>query len=323
MSQLSCAFCHAYWVRRLLFSSLYLGFLLLWWVLSEWLAERIWWVTVLAYIPQHGLLLPAFALLVWTALRRDARASAVNMASVLLVLFAFMGLRINFPRASADQSIRVVSYNIRGASDAAKFMDASKADIICVQESRDLEGLYNRLKAQLPQYQSINTGELTLFSKHPILENKVTRVPQSNRVWSESVLEIRGQRVRIINVHFLTLNIQGRRATDSMEARVSRFSGYRWEITDAMLQSITTSLEPVVICGDFNTPPKGSLYRAFSSRLNDAFAVTGNGFGFSYRVDIPVLRIDYVFTNLSVLKAWIPDTRASDHRPMVTDLLLP
>ncbi len=309
-------------MRRLIVSSVVLGCCMLWFLLSESLAEQIWWLTVLAYIPQHGLLLLPMLLLVWTAFCRDARASAINICSIGLVLFAFMGFKINLPRASNAENIRVVSYNIRGASDAARYLQSLNADVICLQESRDLEGLYDRLKKQLPTYQTANTDELTLFSKYPILETKTFRVPNSKRVWAEHILEIRGQRLRVLNVHFLTLNIQGRNAKDSMEARVSRFSGYRWEITNALLERIRQSTEPVILCGDFNTPPRGSLYKAFSSVLTDAFAVVGNGFGFSYRSDLALLRIDYVFTNLPVSNAFVPDTRASDHRPMIADLVL-
>jgi vancomycin resistance protein VanJ len=139
-----------------------------------------------------------------------------------------------------------------------------------------------------------------LFSKSPILETKTYRVPKSNRVWTEHLLNVRGQRLRVINLHFLTLNIQGRNAKDSVSARVTRVSQYRWEIANAILERVQTSLEPVVICGDFNTPPRGRLYRAFSSRLTDAFAARGFGFGFSYRSDLPVLQIDYLFTKCSV-----------------------
>jgi endonuclease/exonuclease/phosphatase family metal-dependent hydrolase len=304
------------------FSSLYIAFLLVWFVVSELFAEQIWWVTVLAYVPQHVWLVPPFGLLLWSAFKPDARVVALNLGSLGLVLFLFMGLKLNFPRVVSTDAIRVVSYNIRGASDTTRFLVEANADIVCLQESRDFAGLYDRLKIQLPNYQSLNSGELTLFSKFPILETKTFRVPKSNRVWTEHLLKVRGLPLRVINVHFLTLNIQGRNAKDSVSARVTRFSQYRWEITNAILKRVQISLEPVLLCGDFNTPPVGSLYHAFSSHLTDAFAARGFGFGFSYRSDLPVLRIDYLFTNLLVQNAFISDTRASDHRPMVADLRL-
>jgi vancomycin resistance protein VanJ len=323
MSQHSSRIWDTVFMRCVGISSLVLVFLLLWLVMSETLAERIWWVTILAYVPQHLWLVPPFGLLLWSAFKRDARAVALNLGSLGLVQFLFMGLKLNLPRVASKDSIRVVSYNIRGASDTTKFLAEANADIICLQESRDLAGLYDKLKVQLPNYQSLNSGELTLFSKFPILETKTFRVPKSNRVWTEHLLKVRGLPLRVFNVHFLTLNIQGRNAKDSVSTRVTRFSQYRWEIANAILERVQTSLEPVLICGDFNTPPRGSLYRAFSRHLTDAFAARSFGFGFSYRSDLPVLRIDYVFTNLLVQNAFIPDTRASDHRPMVADLRLP
>jgi hypothetical protein len=85
-------------MRRVVVSSVVLVFLLLWLVICEILAEQIWWVTVLAYVPQHAWLVPPFGLLLWSAFKRDARAIALNVCSFGLVLFTFMGLKLNLPR---------------------------------------------------------------------------------------------------------------------------------------------------------------------------------------------------------------------------------
>jgi endonuclease/exonuclease/phosphatase family metal-dependent hydrolase len=45
----------------------------------------------------------------------------------------------------------------------------------------------------------------------------------------------------------------------------------------------------------------------------------------TYPADVPRQRIDYVTTapDIGVRGAWVPETVASDHRPVVADLLLP
>jgi endonuclease/exonuclease/phosphatase (EEP) superfamily protein YafD len=222
-------------------SSLYLVFLIFWYAIFESFAEKIWWVTVLAYIPQHGWLLPPILLFGWALWRKDFGAGGVNLVSILVVLLGFMGLTLGLPRATANP-LRVVSYNIRGASAAADWLNRVTPDIICLQESRNLEGLYTRLKTKLPTYNSANNDELTLFSRYPILETAVHTVPNSRRVWAEHLLLVRGRKIRVLNVHYLTLNIQGRNAKDSMEARVSRFSGYRQEITNALVLDFRTAV---------------------------------------------------------------------------------
>ena len=46
--------------------------------------------------------------------------------------------------------------------------------------------------------------------------------------------------------------------------------------------------------------------------------------GFSYPADKPAKRIDYIFMRqtdgISAKRAWIPDTLASDHVPVVAEL---
>jgi endonuclease/exonuclease/phosphatase family metal-dependent hydrolase len=61
------------------------------------------------------------------------------------------------------------------------------------------------------------------------------------------------------------------------------------------------------------------------SLFDDAWLVT-KGEGLSYPADKPAKRIDYIFTRLSdgitTKRAWVVNTLASDHVPVVADLEL-
>ena len=94
----------------------------------------------------------------------------------------------------------------------------------------------------------------------------------------------------------------------------------RVEQTQLVLDHIQKSPHPVVVCGDFNDAPLSFIYRKFSNILKDGFFEKGNGFSFSYRGNIPFLRIDYIFTSPTLSFQEYQTVRTltySDHYPVV------
>jgi len=53
-----------------------------------------------------------------------------------------------------------------------------------------------------------------------------------------------------------------------------------------------------------------------------AWEAGGEGDGFTFPAATPQRRIDYVFVTrgITVDRAWVPETEASDHRPVVAEL---
>jgi endonuclease/exonuclease/phosphatase family metal-dependent hydrolase len=80
-----------------------------------------------------------------------------------------------------------------------------------------------------------------------------------------------------------------------------------------------------VLVGDFNAewdaPELAGLH---DYGLTDAWTATGRSGGDTYPADEPTERIDHVTVTpgIHVRDAFVPDTQASDHRPVVTDLAM-
>ena len=79
--------------------------------------------------------------------------------------------------------------------------------------------------------------------------------------------------------------------------------------------------------GDLNDEPSGKTYKLMSQSFDDAWGRSrAKDVGLTYPADKPLKRIDYVFTRQSdrikAKKAWVVNTLASDHLPLVTDLEL-
>jgi endonuclease/exonuclease/phosphatase (EEP) superfamily protein YafD len=311
-------------------SVLNLLLLVLLWLIDERFAEHNWWITILAYVPQHPFALLTVALLLWAIVRHNARAALLQLPALVLLLVYFFGLNIPFGSGHTVQngvSLRVMSYNLFGKTATSAVIKSVNADIICLQESRDQKLLQN-LQQALPNYFVAHEGEITIFSRYPIRGSKVQHLSRSWRTILEVDVDVGGILVRIVSVHFNTLNIQGgnyylthpqttpKRVTDSIADRL--------EATQKLLEIAKRTNIPLLVTGDFNTPSRGHLYGTLKQELEDAFAATGWGFGYTYRSDLPLLRIDYIWTNrlIKATRAFNPDTRASDHRPLVAEVLV-
>lgn len=79
---------------------------------------------------------------------------------------------------------------------------------------------------------------------------------------------------------------------------------------------------PELLLGDFNAGPDAAELAPLWTRLTDALTIAGLRTTPTWPADAPRDRIDYVtFTpGPRVAAAYVPDTLASDHRPVVADL---
>jgi endonuclease/exonuclease/phosphatase family metal-dependent hydrolase len=94
------------------------------------------------------------------------------------------------------------------------------------------------------------------------------------------------------------------------------------QVTD-MLAYIGDTSAPTLLFGDLNAPPDAPEIRPLLERLHDAWPASA-GPGLTYPADVPQKRIDYVLAsrNFGVVAASVPTTLASDHRPVVVDMVL-
>lgn len=123
----------------------------------------------------------------------------------------------------------------------------------------------------------------------------------------EATLDVRGTRVRVLNTH---LDYRA-------DPRVRR------QQVLEMVAHIGTAGEPTIVCGDLNAPPDAPELAPLFARLRDAWS-PALGPGFTYPADAASKRIDYVLVSqqFNVVAARVPDTQASDHRPVIVDLSL-
>ena len=108
--------------------------------------------------------------------------------------------------------------------------------------------------------------------------------------------------------------------------------------TEQLLRALKNVKGPLIIVGDFNDEPAGDAYKLMKADFYDTWTqllygswLDGRqnrgpqmGQGLTYPADKPAKRIDYIFTRqkdpIKAKRAWIVETLASDHVPVVADL---
>jgi vancomycin resistance protein VanJ len=295
------------------------------WFWTERHGDHHWLATILAYIPQHLYGLPTLLLLLWALRDRNALAVVANLIVLSGFLLTFMGFNIpksnpNSSQATPSQTnLRFVTYNLHqdDLNENHRAIAALKRlnpDIAVLQESRDENGLLNELRAAFPNFSIQHESELTTISRFPIRDSRIYRRPRNPRPLLEVTLDVNGQAVRVVNLHFPFADFRG-------PFSISNHSGFsRWDQTRLLLG--LDQKTPLVIAGDFNTTPRGAMYSSLRAKYENAFEQAGWGFGFSYNSRLPVIRIDHVWLNSRVraTRAFTVGETASDHRPLVTDL---
>lgn len=121
------------------------------------------------------------------------------------------------------------------------------------------------------------------------------------------------------------VKIDGRRLNFGTTHLDYQYADGRVFESEQLLSAIKDVKGPLIVVGDFNDVPEGAAYQLMRRSFDDAWSGTRAGDeGFSYPADEPAKRIDYIFTrqsdSIKTKRAWIVNTQASDHVPVVADL---
>lgn len=312
------------------------------WIVENLVGERTTLTALLAYAPQHGWgIVPALCGAIALKKRRF-RLALLNGGALAFWAWALMGLRWH-PGSlrQSPQSVRVVTYNValrdRGVAQLVNEIRAQHPDIICLQEARrtfppEHVGENNVGAAMmrfLPGWHIESAGDTCILSRFPVVASRSHPLRLGRRTLDVRVQTPHGP-FRVLSTHISTAfsgqahyhGLLGQlreivpNAQRAAQARLDQIAPL-----DAALDADTRT--PLVLCGDFNTTPRGLFYRHLRSRLRDGFADGGNGLGLSFPSRLPLLRIDYIWTRGARARSvHVAPPGNSDHRMVVADIEL-
>lgn len=96
----------------------------------------------------------------------------------------------------------------------------------------------------------------------------------------------------------------------------------RSEEVARMLKDLPYDGRPILLCGDFNDTPMSYTYQCIrKAGFTDSFVKTGRGIGYTYAGKLPLLRIDYVWTNKQIQPMSFERIKykGSDHYPVILE----
>jgi endonuclease/exonuclease/phosphatase family metal-dependent hydrolase len=151
---------------------------------------------------------------------------------------------------------------------------------------------------------------IVAFTNHPITRLSTQQenpTPASAPGFLDATVDVVGTRVRVLDTHL------DFRRDPAVRAR---------QVAD-MLAAIGEPVGPTLLLGDLNATPDAPELRPLFRRLRDV-PEAFEGPDFTIPSAAPTRRIDYVLVSdgVEVRRAWVPATAASDHRPVVMDLVL-
>jgi vancomycin resistance protein VanJ len=228
-----------------------------------------------------------------------------------------------------------MTYNIRHGDKGVQAIWAAvagqKADIVCLQEA-SAQGKWpdpaaGLLRSIPRDWHTVHGDELLIASRYPI-ESSTLHRPEGTGEFAmlEAIVNANGRRLTVYTTHLSAITPFGLLTCWRNHAQLQYVQQtMRWRSlqTDWIIAQMRNTTGPVVLAGDFNTPPRGLLYQRLVSQMQDSFRAAGWGLGLTFRTNLPLWRIDYVFTDrkTSVTRCRVPGVAASNHMPVVADLV--
>jgi len=273
--------------------------------------------------------------------RVGVRASLYKFDAIQFLLIAFLFFFVSIAKAQSNTpfTFRVMTYNIQHGAGADEKIDLLRTAEAIKHENPDIvaleevdKGVERTARRDLTAELAAMTGMTGYFSnnfnfeggmygnavltKFPILVATNTHYqmihPNEQRGIIQLVLDVNGQKLLFMVTHL------DYRSKDNRE-RLLNIS----EIKRLIRQYPGM---PMILCGDFNDFPKSAVHKAMEEKFDDTWELVGHGGGQTYPSPKPTDRIDYIWISkdksVVPIKAWVPDTQASDHRPLVAEFKL-
>lgn len=314
-------------------SWLYLAAALGLWLLLQW-ADLFWPASLFLFAPRWLCMLPLLVLVPAVLLLRRKRLLVPLGLTAVVIAGPVTGLCVPWRTLlSADPSgmrLRVLTCNLHNSRaidplELEAYVLESGADVVAFQE---WPGAQASSVGVWPGWHRHAKPHLLLASQYPI--RKVTELGHDSYGPKGSVtrydLETPAGLVHFFSLHFASpregiyeaIHDKPKGAED-----VSQNSARRRQQSEYVARHANALNGPVVLVGDFNTPPESAIFREVWHGYTDAFTTAGWGWGYTFTGGRTMVRIDHILVSEGwyCSRSWVGPSVGSPHRPVFADLI--
>ena len=313
--------------KWVLLINLFFVLLLLLTYLTPYMPVEKWgWLSLLALAYPFIMLINGSFALAWVMARKwIAMFSIVAMLLGWNVHNRYVKLIPLGEKGKCEESIRLLSYNMRGLSIVPAEEGASRErkiemlhealsdlkeypDIFAIQEGAKAD--YIGKKFGLNNIIHGSKSSLWLLSRYPIIKQGELKGDESNPfcIWAD--MKTDAGILRVYNMHLMSNRVTG--TTEELIQDMDFQKEYTWnkirfivsrykyttkkrsaEATK-LWEHIQQSPHPAILMGDGNDTPISHTYHILAKHMKDSFRKRGVGFSTTYESQLPLLRIDYL-----------------------------
>ena len=251
---------------------------------------------------------------------------------VILVLVLLCGGGFS---SVAKKTLRVMTYNIHVGVGMDKKLDLQRIADVINREQPDLVGLQEVDRGVKRTEGKDEIAELATmtrmhFAFAPNLDYQggkygvaiLSRLPMKATVHTMFENKREAERRGMLKVE---VDVDGKPLTFVTTHLDYQHEDGRLFETEQLLKVLQDVKGSLIVVADLNDVPEGSSYKLMDTLFDDAWiASRAKGDGFSYPADKPVKRIDHIFyrpvNRVRAKKAWVVETLASDHIPVVAEI---
>ena len=311
-------------------------------------ADRFWLGALNFYLPQAMWAVPGVVLIL-LIFKADRGWLWLPLLCIFWVLGPIMGFHWSGQPAKSTSSpatFRVMTWNIKyGTYDLAPLtaeITRCHPDVVFFQDA--IDALTGPLKEYFKGWQLRSHGQYVIASRYPLSELEVHALPGEGQEYLRCQMDLGPALVTLYNVHLKTprrsLNAfrTARKEPWYLPQAIQLFGhnvNTRLVQAAALAGGLSQERGPVIIAGDLNAPDASLACATLrNAGLHDAFAEQGRGYGFTYGhllfkyrlpwLKISWMRIDHIMTDthFRTRQCWAGSGQASDHRPVIADLVL-
>jgi vancomycin resistance protein VanJ len=303
------------------------------WALLQW--ADLWWpASIFLFAPRWLCALPLLLFVPAVLLLQRKRLLLPLALAAVVIAGPVMGLcvpwRSLLSSAPSGPRLRFLTCNLHGSRAVEPHrLEAlvleSGADVVALQEWPEAEA---SALGTWPGWHRHAARRLFLASQFPI--RQVTDLGLNSYGPKGSVTRYDLETPAGL-VHFFSLHLasprdsisetihEDRKGPVEMSANITR----RWQQSEYIARHADNLEGPVVLAGDFNTPPESAIFRQVWGGYSDAFTEAGWGWGYTFAGGRTMVRIDHILAGKGwrCTDCWVGPQVGSPHRPVLANLV--